>query len=397
MKRVAMVVDDVAFPGEEGLGRMYYLAEYLCKNGLSANLITGKYQHWKKKYRTAEYMNQIHGQVEPTFVDEPAYRDNIDIRRLFSYRIMTSNIVSYLETQDYDLVYCEIPDNYLAYQVGRYASSRGIPFIVDIEDLWPEAMEMIMPVKGACKQLLYPFAVYAKKTYELADAVVGSSDTYRDEPEKYGVHIDKRITVYAGADIAAFDKGVFEHLSKIEKPKDEFWVTYAGNLGVSYDLETLIYAANLVPDIKVVILGDGPRRKELETLANKLQAPIVFLGYQPYALMAAYLKKSDVLVNSLNKKAHQSITTKTGDYLAAGKPMINTGADKEFSEKVDTDGFGINVEPGDIASLANGILFLKNNPECCRIMSEKARFIAEKDFDRDKTYMNIVNLLRDFL
>ena len=376
---------------------MYYLAEYLCKNGLSANLITGKYQHWEKRHRSAEYMNQIHGQVELTFVNEPAYRKNIDIRRLFSYKTMTSNIISYLKTQEYDLVYCQIPDNYLAYQVGRYASSRGIPFIVDIEDLWPEAMEMIMPVKGACKPLLYPFAEYAKKTYKLADAVVGSSDTYRDEPEKYGVHIDKRITVYAGTDIAAFDKGAYEHLNRIEKPNDEFWITYAGTLGVSYDLDTLINAANMIRNTRVVILGDGPRRKELETLADNTHARVSFLGYQPYALMAAYLKKSDILVNSLIKKAPQSITSKTGDYLAAGKPMINTGADKEFSEKVDTNGFGINVEPGDIVSLANGISFLKNNPECCRIMGEKARFIAEKEFDRDRTYMNIVNLLRAFL
>ena len=397
MKRIAMVVDDVAFPGEKGLGRMYYLAEYLCKNGFSVNIITGKYQHWEKRHRSAEYMDRVFGQAEITFVDEPAYRKNIDIRRLFSYRVMTSNVISYMETQKYDLVYCQIPDNRLAYEAGRYASSRGIPFVVDIEDLWPEAMEMIMPVGGIGRVLLYPFARYAKKTYELADAVVGSSDTYRDEPEKYNVHIDKRLTVYAGNDLAAFDRGVLTHSDEIEKPEDEFWVTYAGTFGKSYDLVTLICASQLIPGVRIMLLGDGPGRAELEALADEKKAPVSFLGYQPYDVMAAYLKKSDILINSLIRKAPQSITSKTGDYLAAGRPMINTGKDREFYQKVESDGFGINVESENARALAEGILYLKNDPERCRIMGKKARLTAEKEFDRDKTYRNIADLLRDFL
>ena len=397
MKRVAMIVDDVAFPGEKGLGRMHYLAEYLCKNGFSVNLITGKYQHWEKRHRSKGYMNQVFGQAEITFVDEPAYRKNIDIKRLFSYKIMTTNVISYLKTQEYDLVYCQIPDNYLAYEVGRYASSRGIPFIVDIEDLWPEAMEMVMPVTGIGKILLYPFARYAKKTYELADAIVGSSDSYRDEPEKYNIHIDKKITVYAGNDLAAFDQGVLTHADEIEKPEDEFWVTYAGTFGKSYDLKTLINASQLISGIRIMMLGDGPGRAKLEIQAKEKNAPVTFLGYKSYEVMAAYLKKSNVLVNSLIRKAPQNITSKTGDYLAAGKPMINTGRNPEFFQKVEADGFGINVEPENARALADAILYLKNNPERCRIMGEKARLIAEKEFDRGKIFMNIVNLLRDFI
>ena len=49
--------------------------------------------------------------------------------------------------------------------------------------------------------------------------------------------------------------------------------------------------------------------------------------------MAAYLAKSDILVNSFVKKAPQSIVTKIGDYLAAGKPMINTCMSPEFRQK----------------------------------------------------------------
>ena len=43
------------------------------------------------------------------------------------------------------------------------------------------------------------------------------------------------------------------------------------------------------------------------------------------------------------RKAPQSIVTKIGDYLAAGKPIINTLASPEFRKKVEHDGLGRNI------------------------------------------------------
>ena len=89
-------------------------------------------------------------------------------------------------------------------------------------------------------------------------------------------------------------------------------------------------------------------KEELEELANTRQIyNVEFVGYAPYGKMAAYLKQSDVLVNSFVKKAPQSIVTKIGDYLAAGKAMINTCMSPEFREKVEADGFGVNIMPED--------------------------------------------------
>ena len=64
-------------------------------------------------------------------------------------------------------------------------------------------------------------------------------------------------------------------------------------------------------------------RGELEALAEELTGNVTFLGYAPYGRMAAYLKQSDVTVNSLVRKASQSIVSKIGDYLAAGHPIIS--------------------------------------------------------------------------
>ena len=57
---------------------------------------------------------------------------------------------------------------------------------------------------------------------------------------------------------------------EIEKEEDEFWVTYAGTIGTSYDIRTLVLTGEELIrrrrlNIKIKILGGGPLKEELET------------------------------------------------------------------------------------------------------------------------------------
>ena len=146
-------------------------------------------------------------------------------------------------------------------------------------------------------------------------------------------------------------------------------------------------------NIHMKILGGGPLKEELEELASTLKGNVDFVGYAPYEKMAAYLKKSDILVNSFVKKAPQSIVTKIGDYLAAGKPMINTCSSPEFRGKVETDGFGINIEAEDKIILADAILELYKDEGKRARMGERARQIAQEQFDRPYAYRKILELM----
>lgn len=258
---------------------------------------------------------------------------------------------------------------------------------------------MVLDVPVVSDVLFSYFSVYAKKAYRLADAVVGSSDEYRDEPLKYGVKVPRAVTVYVGNDLKRFDDAAAANAAQVKKPADEFWVTYAGTLGTSYDIHTLIRAADILKKrgatgIRVNLLGDGPLRADFERTAAGTDADVTFTGYLPYEKMCAWLKASDLTVNSLVAKASQSIVSKIGDYLAAGIPMINTGLNAEFRAKVEADGFGVNVRPEDPAALADAIEALMNDPARRRAMSETARRIAETQFDRNTSYLNITSLAK---
>ena len=128
----------------------------------------------------------------------------------------------------------------------------------------------------------------AEKVYSLVSGIIGTSDEYRDRPlKKQKLNVPKK-TVYVGNEIAEFDAGVEEYSPQISKGGDEFWVSYAGTIGTSYDIRTMVLAGKALlnrgrSQIKIKILGGGPLKEELETLAKEQNCSNVeFVGYAPY-------------------------------------------------------------------------------------------------------------------
>lgn len=408
MKKIAILTMGVKLNGEKGYTRFGYLAELLAKAGYQVDLITTTFQHWEKAQRNMEQIKKdIKEGVYPyglRFIYEPGYKRNVDPARILSHHIAAKNLKKMLEAKpadgkDYDLIYAEIPPNDVALAAARYAKDRHIPFVADVNDLWPEAMRMVLDIPLISPALFYPLQRDAEKVYSLASGVVGTSDEYRDRPFKNQRRKIPKITVYVGNEIEAFDKGARENERRISKQSREFWVTYAGTIGTSYDIRTLVLAGEELSkrgysDIRIKILGGGPMKEELEELTRVKQIyNVEFVGYAPYEKMAAYLRKSDILVNSFVKKAPQSIVTKIGDYLAAGKPMINTCMSPEFRAKVEKDGFGVNIMPEDARILADAIVDLYQHEEERVGMGLRAREIAMEQFDRPKSYKRIEKLI----
>ena len=402
MKKIAVISMGVKLDNEKGYSRFRYIGEFLSDAGYQVDLITTTFQHWEKAQWNLDEIKKENYKFNLKFIYEPGYKKNIDLRRIRSHRIAAKNLRQLLEKEgDYDLIYCEIPPNDVALAAAEYAKSKGIPFVPDVNDLWPEAMRMVLDIPVISDILFYPLLRDAEKVYSLVSGIIGTSDEYRDRPlKKQKLNVPKK-TVYVGNEIAEFDAGVEEYSPQISKGGDEFWVSYAGTIGTSYDIRTMVLARKALlnrgrSQIKIKILGGGPLKEELETLAKEQNCSNVeFVGYAPYPKMTAYLAKSDILVNSFVKKAPQSIVTKIGDYLAAGKPMINTCMSPEFRNKVEHDGFGINIMPEEVNVLADAIEKLYEDEAGRTEMGKKARTIAEEQFDRPQSYKKIIELIEE--
>ncbi len=390
-------------PCEPGPSRFYHIAKLFAEHGYEVDLIGSSFQHFEKKARDRRLIERQQYPFQNVFIEALGYKKNIDVRRVLSDRVAARRLMRHLKGQAYDLIYCSIPANNIAAKVGAYCHANGLPFVIDVEDLWPEAMRMVIQAK-AVRKLVFPyFERDAEAAYRYADAVIGTSDEYTSRAFLHRKRDIPGETVYVGCDLDAFDGGVAAFSDGIRKDDGAFWVTYAGSIGASYDIRTLILAADRLrrsgrSDIKFQILGTGPLAGELSALAKSLGCENVeFLGYVKYKEMAAYLRKSDILVNSFVKGAPQSIVNKVGDYLAAGRPMVNTLESAEFMGLVERHGFGANVAAGDAGALAKAILAYEADPERRKREGRNARRLAEERFDRKQSYQRIVKVAESLM
>lgn len=395
-KKIAIVsLGYLWFPCESGPSRFFDIACTFAQAGYDVECITTSFQHFKKAPRDKETILSQNYPFKITFIDTPPYKKNIDVRRVLSNQKAARNLEAYLKTHvsEYDLVYLSIPANNVAAVVSSLCRQAGVPVIVDVEDLWPEAMSMIVKSEFLRKLLFSSFERDAERTYQNASAIVGTSEDYTERAFKKRVRDIPFRTVYVGCNLQDFDQGIHDFVHEVQKPEGEYWVTYAGSISTSYDIKNLIDAGRLLESegVQLQILGTGSEAEMLQTYSAGF-SNIHFWGYVPYPKMAAVLSKSDIVVNSFVKGAPQSIVNKVGDYLASGKPMINTLENPVFCNLIQNEKVGQNVEANNPEALKNAILLLKNNSSLSEELGRNARALAEAEFDRKAAYPRIVEL-----
>lgn len=406
MSKVAIVsLGYLWFPCEAGTSRFFQIANTFVQRGYEVETITTSFQHFKKIPRDQKLILEQGYPFKITFIETPPYKKNVDPKRVLSNVRAARNLKIYLKQhiKEYDAVYVSIPANNIAAVVTEICKANQVPCVVDIEDLWPEAMSMIVKNKTLRDIIFHSFTVDAEKAYANADGVIGTSEDYTARAFKRQQRVIPKDTVYVGCDLSVFDEGVRQYKTEIEKPDEEFWITYAGSISTSYDIRTLVLAAEELlkkgeKDIRIQILGTGSVKDELETLVKDRNITNVkFWGFTPYPKMAAVLDASDVVINSFVKGAPQSIVNKVGDYLASGHPMINTLENPVFCDLINKYQVGINIEPENVEALADVILKLKKDAEGMAMMGANARHLAETEFDRGTSYERIVNMVASLI
>lgn len=244
-KKIAIVSSQYFWlPEEAGPSRFYSIARTFKDNGYDVDVYTSSYEHHEKKQRD----KSISTDLNVIYIDCISYKKNIDPRREVSNIMFSAKVSKELEKRilDYEAVYCSIPPNNIGKTVGAICKKHNVPFIVDIEDLWPEAMSTLF--SKPFQILTKPYYFDAEKTYAYANGVVGTSEEYTSRAWKNNVRSIPNRTVYVGTDINAFDEEVANNITKVIKPENEFWVIYTGSIGHSYAIDNVVRAASQIKD-----------------------------------------------------------------------------------------------------------------------------------------------------
>lgn len=394
-KKVMLIANYWHFEEEKASSRYRSMANVICEK-YDLEVVTSSFRHLTKKQRDTSDFHLEKLPYKVTMLFEPDYYKNISFRRLYSHHKFAQNIKKYLEQSEKpDCIIVSVPSLSVGDVVTKYAKKHKIPVVVDIQDLWPEAFKMAIPIPIISDILFAPMMHQANRVYGRASKILAVSETYvhrglRNCPNQDGT------SIYIGTDSVLAEKAV-EGI-EIPKKENEFWVGYVGALGHSYDINTVSKAIKILKDkgienIVFKVMGDGPLKKDFETYANELNIKSDFMGFLDYGTMMATLSKCDVAVNPIVGKSVSSIINKVSDYAMTGSAVINTQNSPEYRELIDAYHAGINVENGKADAVADAILKLYQDRILLAQIQDNSKRLGKEKFDRNKTYLKIIDII----
>jgi len=196
----------------------------------------------------------------------------------------------------------------------------------------------------------------------------------------------ERVTVvFDYVDLDAFgaariDRARLAELRSRYKGAGERLLTYVGMFkdyqGVDYLLRAFAEIAGRHPDLRLMLIGDGPCRAEYERLIGELgiAGRVHLPGLVQHSEVGNWLEIADIVVSPRidNEITRAGFVSQMPEYMAAGKSIVATAV--SGCSFLLRDGAGILVKPNDVAALARGIeTALTQDDDATRAMAQKAR------------------------
>jgi len=284
---------------------------------------------------------------------------------------------------------------------------RRKPFVFEVRDLWPELPREMGVIRNPV--VLKAMDVLEWLSYHVADACIGLSPGIVKGITRRGIPAERVCMIPNGCDLELFNPSLKSRLQDIPAVgKGDFVAVFCGAHGMANGLDAVLDAAKVLKernqkDIKLLFVGDGKLKPGLQERA-RLQSldNCIFCDPMPKHKLSKLTASVDVgLMILANVPAFYYGTSpnKFFDYIASGLPVLNNypGWLADIIEKHDC---GVAVPPGEPEAFADALVFLRDNRERREQMGEKARGVAETQFDRPNLSNQFVSFLerceRDF-
>lgn len=180
---------------------------------------------------------------------------------------------------------------------------------------------------------------------------------------------------------------------------DDFVLLYSGNMGLYYEFETVLDAAEKLMDepFKLVLIGGGGKKKWIEEQVEKRGlSNVLILPYQPFEKLPDSLNACDASLVSIAKGIEGiSFPSKLYTSLAVGKAIVALSEDwSELRRVVEHNDCGIWSALGDADGLAAKLRALIHDPARTARLGSNARRVFETGYTRQVCAAKYAEVLR---
>ena len=322
------------------------IQQYCKANGFESLCVFSDFDHHAHRTR----QNLTEKDNETVYLPMTPYQRNLSVRRMKSIYDFAGRVEKYLETIDFDILYVMVPANSLAAMAQRLKKKRDFKLVMDIMDLWPEALPLEkvewMPPLQFWKHL-------RDRSLPSADVLVTECRFFRDflrlpQEKTHTLYwVDQSIITVENADQAANEKADEAALQRTGE--DILKVVYIGAINNIIDIASITAVLSALKKrcrVQMHVVGDGEGR---EALLKSLRDHGIDYRYHGKVYEARrkkeILEQCDFGINMMKKSVKVGLTMKSVDYLAHGLPLINNIRGDTWEMIAQTKA-GVNVSKG---------------------------------------------------
>lgn len=264
-----------------------------------------------------------------------------------------------------------------------------VPVIVEINGL----------LYNERKTLGLPSLTWFRKFFEAwglesADGVYVVSDELVKELDEEGISYKRITTIANGVDLDKFNMDIPPR--NLKKDPREIIIGFTGSLYPWHGVDVLIKSMKMVrgkyPDARLVIVGDGGERNNLEKQSVELglNGCITFLGSVNHVDIPSIVGGFDIAVAPYNPQGTFYFSPlKVYEYMAMGKAIIGSELG-QISSLIENDEGGLLVPPGNAIALAKAVSQLIGDEEQRRSMGDRNAQEARRSHSWDVAVRKIV-------
>lgn len=233
------------------------------------------------------------------------------------------------------------PDVVLAYGISnawlaqQWARRLRIPFVYHVMDALHTLAEPSI--------LSRPARLVERAVLSSADCVVPVNDALRGYVIGMGADPERVVTIPMGVDVAAAAEEGDAARDALQLREDHVVLLFMGWLylfsGLVELARELEARAEELPDVRLLIVGDGDAHRQLEQLAARpgLNGRLLLTGRRPSHEMAGFVAASDLCLLPAHDNATMRyiVPAKVIEYMQAGRPVLATplaGLRAEFGD-----------------------------------------------------------------
>ena len=310
--------------------------ERLVERGWDCTIIAASTEHPSGRQRVSRESIWTRG-VQWRFLKCPAYSGNglARVLNMLAYTIRAFRITPGKGTVQPDIVLGSTVHPLAALAGLRVARRCGVPFIFEIQDLWPETLIAM----GAVRRNSLPARVLGRLEGYLCRSASSIVTTMLFAHEylskQYGLLPEKIVWISMGTEVERF------HPSPVRESPDPFVFMYFGSHGAANNLTLILDGFALLqesirtgpaasPKSRLVLVGGGPQKTMLvdRARAHNLGNRIEFRSPAKKGDIPKISQEADCFVLSLLPLSiykYGISMNKLFDYLAASRPTILVG------------------------------------------------------------------------